>query len=828
MTGNNFYKTMFATFIQLYPFSAARHIMAFMFSFLVLSFFLPEIAMAQKAGIPVTVHIAGRNGKPLENAVLDQEIPAGHKTINAAKTDKDGNVLLQLQMGTSYTVEISAKDFAPLMVQLKADSAGQVFRYTLDVAQSLQGATVTARKLLMRQEDDKTIVDPEPLAVSSSSGYEVLEKTPGIVADQDGNFYLSATNTATIYINGRELKMSNTDIASMLKSLPPNAIERIEILRTPSAKYDASGAGGIINIVLKKGVKLGISGSVNAGVQQGVYGNQYGGVSLNYNDGDKSAYLNLNYAQRRSMEHVDAYRTITPDTSLDQSSASVYNSHNIYLGYGAGKTAGKWTHSYDGRISGTYNNNRTDNGSVFLDTLGTSFSASNTHTDNDGRSWNIDQSLDTKYKIDTTGSEWTASVNWNGNFGHSTQDIYLRQLQGMASELSDHGDISNTKHYIAAQTDLKYKYRYHLTFETGFKSSATFYHFNSDFTASYNNQLYVDTIRTATYRYHENINAAYFQVAKSINDLIIKPGLRLENTNMVGHQERPGISDFSIHRTDLFPYLYVSKNLFKMFSLDFRGFLIYRRTITRPTYDYLNPFRTFLDPYLYQTGNPSLRPQFTNNYEFNVSVNEFPVFAVGYNDMKDIFAQVTYQDDADKSIAYRTYDNLGRNREFYLRGVAGIPPGGKYFFIVGGEYSVSNYDGYYSGAPLNYKREMWTFYTYHNLKVTKTTNFTLNGYMRLHGLAQFYELEPLGTLNASLSQFFCQKKIQLTVSIQDMFYTNRYNYSIDQGGIEATGQRYNDSRRFGINLRYNFGIRKKEENNNFMDQGKPEKSEGGE
>ena len=84
-------------------------------------------------------------------------------------------------------------------------------------------------------------------------------------------------------------------MATMLKSLPPNAIDRIEIVRTPSAKYDATGSGGIVNVVLKKGVKIGMTGSVNAGWQQGVYGNQFTGFNLNNNDGKKTSYINLNY-----------------------------------------------------------------------------------------------------------------------------------------------------------------------------------------------------------------------------------------------------------------------------------------------------------------------------------------------------------------------------------------------------------------------------------------------------------------------------------------------------------------------------------------------------
>ena len=135
----------------------------------------------------------------------------------------------------------------------------------------------------MRQEDDKTIVDPEPLANTSTNALEVMEKTPGLFVDQDGNIYISSTSPATVYINGREQRMSNADIASMLKVLPPNSIEKIEILRTPSAKYDASNGGGLVNVVLKKGIKIGLTGSVNAGINQGLYGNQFVGFNLSNN-----------------------------------------------------------------------------------------------------------------------------------------------------------------------------------------------------------------------------------------------------------------------------------------------------------------------------------------------------------------------------------------------------------------------------------------------------------------------------------------------------------------------------------------------------------------
>ena len=160
----------------------------------------------------------------------------------------------------------------------------------------------------MRQEDDKTIIDPENLVASSTSGYEVLEKTPGLFVDQDGNIYISSLSPAAVQINGRDMKMSASDIAAMLKSLPPNSIAKIEIVRTPSAKYDASSSGGVVNVVLKKGVQIGITGSVNAGLQQGSYGNQFIGFNLSNNVGKKSSYLNVNYSRRNSYEQIKTDR----------------------------------------------------------------------------------------------------------------------------------------------------------------------------------------------------------------------------------------------------------------------------------------------------------------------------------------------------------------------------------------------------------------------------------------------------------------------------------------------------------------------------------------
>ncbi|MEO6221293.1 MAG: TonB-dependent receptor plug domain-containing protein, partial [Ginsengibacter sp.] len=231
---------------------------------IVMAIFEPEKSCAQNT--EVTFKIINKQSQPVPFSTI-KVVPLSDTIHYLEKlTDSSGKVNFNLLHNFRYNVIVTSVNYSFLKKGITIKNDNPVFTFTLDnAAKTLDAVVVKSTKPLMRQEDDKTIVDPENLVASSTSGYEVLEKTPGLFVDQDGNIYLNSTTPALIYINGREQKMSTADVASMLKSLPPDAIASIEILRTPSAKYDAAGSGGIVNVVLKKGVKIGLTGSINAG-----------------------------------------------------------------------------------------------------------------------------------------------------------------------------------------------------------------------------------------------------------------------------------------------------------------------------------------------------------------------------------------------------------------------------------------------------------------------------------------------------------------------------------------------------------------------------------
>ena len=714
---------------------------------------------------------------------------------------------------SQYMVSVSSVNYASFQKGIVVKNDRSAFNFTAEfLSKSLQGVTVTATRPIMRQEDDKTIVDPENLAASSTNAYEILEKTPGLFVDQDGNIYLSSTTPATVYINGREQKMSAADIATMLKNLPPNSIASIEILRTPSAKYDASGSGGIVNIVLKKGVKLGLTGSVTVGGNQGKYGNHFVGLNINNNNGKVTTYLNMQYGKRKNSEEIKTDRLFAQDSLLSQDAFSLYPTNNYYLGFGINSpVTKKWELSYDGRINYSDFINTTNNLSQIKKVSTNNLFADNrSDVTNKGNNFNLSQGATAKYKIDTTGSEWSTDISYNYSPNTSNQSFINTFYTPVIPANVGDGTLKTHLNFFSAQTNLLLKLSKKLTVETGLKSTNVSFDNTTDYFKQNGAGRIKDIGRTSAFNYKENINAVYVQASKNISGIIIKAGTRLENTNMTGNQTIPSDTSFSIHRTDLFPYIYISRTVMKIAGYDLRAYLVYRRTISRPGYQLLNPSQRYVDPYLFETGNPALRPQFTQNYEANISVDERPLLALGVNNTKDIFTNVVYQADSSHSISYRTYDNLGSNKEIYFRGLGAIPPGRKYFFVIGAQYNHNFYQGLYENKPLSFKKGSWTFFTYQTFKLTSTTQLTLNGFARFNGQQQFYELSPFGALNFSVNQQLMKRKLTISASINDIFYTNNNNFTINQGSINASGFRKSDTRRFGLNLRYNFGIRKKE------------------
>jgi hypothetical protein len=559
-----------------------------------------HFAHAQNKTTTLKVFLQTAKADSATNASI-QLLSINDSTLSSTQVFKSAGNNFQVNQLSKYTITVSCIGFET--VSKIINITDKPITTTLFLKRStgnLKAVVVTSKKPLIKQEDDKTIIDAAVLANSSSNAYEVLEKTPGAIVDQDGNVYLSSMSAATVFINGREMKLSSADLASLLKSLPAGSVSKIEILRSPSAKYDAASSGGIVNIVLKKGVKLGSSGSVNVGYFQGVYSTKTAGININKSIGKINSYLSYQFTQRNNFEELNSGRLTRGDSLLSQKSYTTYPSINNYIGGGVDVAfTKKFNVGYDLRIS---NNNGKSNALNAINILNNSSQAILGKNQSDiyskNNSFFINNSFSSKYKIDSVGSEWTAQVDYNYYANNNTQAYSNSFILPSKPTINGDGENKNYKNIFTLQTDLVYKLPKIFNIETGFKATISNSHNSADyFLQNGSNPRQPDAFQTNTFTYKETITAAYLQLAKTFYGFTLKPGLRLETTNINGQQTIPKDTTLSIKRTDLFPYVFLKHNLFKLFGMQLVGNAIYRRSIKRPYYEILNPYPKYVDQY---------------------------------------------------------------------------------------------------------------------------------------------------------------------------------------------------------------------------------------
>lgn len=782
-------------------------------------------AMHVTGSSPVSILVRDKEKKSVPGATVQLFNHNTGKT-EATITDISGVARFGSIDPNIYSVIIRSVGFRTIEESISVNRDITHFEFFLqEDLVSLDEVTVTARRPIIRQEDDKMIIDPEPMANSSTNTLEVLEQTPGLFVDQDGGIFLNNARPATVYINGREQKMSSQDITGILRSLPPGSVQRIEVMRTPSTKYDASSSGGIINIVLKRGVKIGRFGTVNAGMNQGYYGNRFAGISFN-NSGDKSTrYINGNFNHSGQSEEISGTRNLNQNQNLTQSARTRSFSDQGYLGYGINyEYNDRLNLSYDGRINASARDATTNNRNMIsLNTSGVD-SEHQTTTSNQTNFISLQQDFGAVRRLDTLGSVWDNKFSFSYNNGQTSQK-YTNQLNQEPNPYpGGSGTVDQRRFFTQLQSDVNWQIPDRWRFEAGVKGTLQQFTGESDFVAIRLNGPEPDLLKNSTYRSNEIISAAYVQASKNLpGELLLKMGTRLEYTHLSGKQVIPSDTSFSISRFDLFPYVYLSRSLISIMTYELRGFLIYRRTIGRPGYENLNPSIRFVDLYTYETGNPSLKPQFTDTWEANISFDDIPVFAVGVNKTNDIISSVIYRHPDKELLDVRTFDNVGKSRETYFRLTGAIPPSGKYFFVAGAQYNLNTYDGLYQNEPLSFSRGSWRFFTYHSLNLARNTRLTMNGFLMHKGVMNFYELDTFGQLNFNLNQSLLNKKLLVSLSARDVLNSMTNHFEFNQGGIYTFGKRKTDTRRFGINIRYTFGVQDKKEKNglknfNFDDQ----------
>ncbi|HLI92240.1 MAG TPA: TonB-dependent receptor, partial [Puia sp.] len=501
-------------------------------------------------------------------------------------------------------------------------------------AETMASAVVTASKPLISMGVDRKVYNVEKdISAQGGTGVDVMRNIPSVQVDIDGNVTLR-NSTPTIFVDGRPTTLT-------LDQIPADAIESVEIITNPGAKYDASGGtAGILNIVLKKNRKAGYNGNVRAGIDQ--RGKYNLGGNFNMKEGKINAFLAGSYNQRKSISPGTTSRYTFNQPGRFPDDSLIENDNNVNLGYFAFGRGGidylmdnRNTLSLSGNIvHGTFQPHTNSN--IDVDTLypsGTTYSYTNRLSTSNSVFNNHGGMLSYKHNFPKSGEELDADVNYsqgtNNNTNLIASNIYDIKGGPLTTIYNQQQTINGTNKYFTAQTDYSLPFNEKSKFEAGARVQVRNIYSLTDLdTVGANNKFVVEQLLSSAFQYQDRITAAYVTYGNMYKNFTYQLGLRGESYQYNGQENFTDVDQFgrqfdtvgtfkSNFPLSLFPSVFLTQKLNDNQNLS----ASYTRRIDRPQFQQLFPFTDYSDSLNLSRGNPNLRPQFTNSMEIAYQLN---------------------------------------------------------------------------------------------------------------------------------------------------------------------------------------------------------------
>ena len=783
--------------------------------------FISSTAIYAQAPAKVSGQIKDNTGKALSNATIMLHSAKDSSLKKTAVSDSRGYYeMLAINPGRYFvtsTVLNMQKTSSPVFEVKENETVSAPDIITQPAAKSMEGVTVSSKKPMVEVRADKTILNVEgTINAVGQDALELLRKSPGVIVDKDDNLSLAGKNGVQVYIDGKPSPLSGADLASYLKSLQSAQIEAIELITNPSAKYEAAGNAGIINIKLKKDKTIGTNGSFNGGYNIGVYAKYNAGLSLNHRNKKMNLFGNYNFNTGINENIFKLYR---------EQGDSIFDQRNRMLNrnkYGNNFKAGadffinkKSTVGFilSGNIAKTVTESEGPMNIIYRPTNTVSrLLRASSH--NEIKRNNLNTNINYRYAV-TGGTE----LNIDADYG-------FFNLRGNQFQPNDYFDASgNNKLYsnvyrMISPTDIdiySVKADYERNFykgRLGIGAKVGFVKTDNDF-ARYdvigNTEVY-DKDKSNRFRYTENINALYVNYNRPFKGFMVQFGLRLENTVSDGkstglkYNSNTGLYenyDSSIHRnyTNLFPSAAITfnKNPMSQFGIT------YSRRIDRPAYQDLNPFEFKLNDYTFMKGNTQLKPQYTNSIGFSHTYKYKLNTQLNYSHVKDIFTQLP--DTTEGSKSFLTKKNLATQDIVSLN--ISYPLQYKWYsFFANLNSYYSMYKADFGGGDRKIDLDVFalSFFMQNSFNLGKGFKLELSGFYNSPTIWQgTFKSKAIYGIDGGMQKTLFKGKGNLRVALSDMFRLMKFS-----GSNNFTGQ-YNEasgrweSRQFKVNFSYRFG-----------------------
>ncbi|MFN8355399.1 MAG: TonB-dependent receptor [Spirosomataceae bacterium] len=770
------------------------------------------------AQIPVKGKITGRvvdqNSKIVEFSTIALLKAKDSTLVKGQLTDVNGQFAFDNVTEGNYMVSVSQlgyqKFFSPKFTINAENQAIDLKNIQLkEATQQLQEVAIKASKPFVEQQIDKTVVNVEnSIVAAGNSALEVLERSPGVTVDKDGNISLKGKAEVRVMIDGKPTYLSNQDLANMLRNMQASQLATIELITNPSAKFDASGNAGIINIKMKRNQNMGLNGSASLGAGYGRYEKVNGSLNLNYRDGKWNLFGNYSGNYRKSFQTLELKRNFRNGDEITnyfyQTSdaqrknygnnikigADYFLNKKTTLGILATGSAGMWRE---------YGLNSTN---IYIGT--STLDKVNETYRNTPEYWqNLATNLNMKHTFDSTGREITFDADY-AYFGKNSNQTYdIRVINGagtiVGTPYTELGNYETGINIYSAKADYTHPLSKTSKFETGWKSSWVISDNDMKFYHKEGEVVTPILGRTNRFKYNENVNAVYVNYQTKIGKTSVQAGLRMEHWHALGNQVTTG-QTFKRDSVQFFPSVFLQRPFSKKYTMGFS----YSRRIDRPNYQDLNPFLNFLDPYTYNQGNPYLRPQITNSFEWTHSLMGFINVTLNYSKTRDLMSDVLKQNDAELK-TYQTKDNYGFRENYGVALSAPIPVAKWWMSNIYVNVFRNHYNGMLLGAQFDGSITSMQSNLQNTFRLPKDWSFELSGFYTSGFMEGMLIGKPMGQIAVGVQKQLMNKKATLRLNVRDIFWMQQFRGTVQYQNLDVTIHNRWESRVANVAFSYRFG-----------------------
>jgi iron complex outermembrane receptor protein len=804
------------------------------------------ILLLSLSGSPLFAQTTPTTGSVQGKLADGQKKPISYATVTLLRTDSsvvngdltkdDGSFKIEPSGIGNFILRIESVGFAAkyINVQTTTDQPDKnLGSIKLSETENKLGeVSITGEKPIMELKVDKKVFNVEKnTTTAGGSAADVLQNVPSVSVDADGNVSLRGKNNVTILIDGKPATMLGSDVSSALQSLPAGSIESVEVITNPSAKYDAQGTTGILNIITKKDGRFGMNGNITLGA--GTRNKYNGSLGLNARKGKWNVFLNSSFRLNSTYHNVITDRQDKEYTVINSVPYLQYyhtyehvprDFNGTFNTIGATFEPNKYN-----SITVTQNVNLMkfafkDNSDYYIYT-GPEKTDEIFHQNRNSSFWgqpfSLSSAIDYKHKFKKKDEELSADATFASTTMHRSQDyttnVYPNTASNPIVESAPGYGTNSTFTVWADYTDPLFTKNGKLGI--GFKSQ--FYNFNSSNSPvvdTFGRPEAVDSTILSVYNYTQQTHAAYINWSDQLGKFSYQLGLRAEDAVYNGDGQVPRYATFHNSFFNFFPSAFVSYQLAGQQSI----YLNYSRRTNRPGFMQLLPFVDISNPSTVNRGNPGLIPEFINNVEFSYSKADAKgnnaIFSAYYAYTENLTERLTRpltQEEAttygvSPSNLYTTPVNIASGATYGLEGTGHLQftriwDATLNLNFFQNQLIIGNINADYSKYLRDNSGFTWFGKVNTNIKLPGNFSFQVNGNYESPKVIAQGNLKDTWWVDLALRKNLWKNKATIVLNCSDVFKTHRFVNYYNLTTFDETINRVKETRIGNISFTYRFG-----------------------